>query len=175
MHGRRSLSLDLVEQNPKIGRSLRQVRAMKRESKKKMVEEQIPPPKQPKEYFTLTAYDSLTRTCMPTVTGSFEIKYSLIQMLLSFYGLESKSPLKYVDAFLEISFIVFLNNISNNAFFLHLFAFSLKDKAKAWLDTKTNITAWDQMQKEFIKKNFSIGKLTALIHAITTFSQNKNE
>jgi len=31
------------------------------------------------------------------------------------------------------------------------------------------------MQKEFLKKFFSIGKLTALRHAITTFSLNKNE
>jgi len=51
----------------------------------------------------------------------------------------------------------------------------LKDKAKAWLDTKTTITTWDQMRKEFLKFFFSIGKLTALRHAITTFSQNKNE
>ena len=56
---------------------------------------------------------------------------------------------------------------------LRLFPFSLKDKAKAWLDAKTNITTWDQLQKEFL--NFSIGKLTALRRDITTFSQNKNE
>jgi len=55
------------------------------------------------------------------------------------------------------------------------FPFSLKDKAKAWLDTETNITTWDQLQKEFLKKFFSIEKLTALRYAITTFSQNKNE
>jgi len=38
----------------------------------------------------------------------------------------------------------------------------LKDKAKAWLDTKTNITTWDQLQNELLKKLFFIGKLTAL-------------
>jgi len=51
----------------------------------------------------------------------------------------------------------------------------LKDKAKAWLDTKTNIITWDQMQKEFLKFFFSIGKLISLRCAITTFSQNKNK
>ena len=112
---------------------------------------------------------------MLTVTVSFEIKHSLIQILLSFYGLESENPFKHVDAFLEICSIVFLNNISDDALCLRLFPFSSKDKAKVWLDTKTNITTWDQLQKEFLKKFFSIRKLTALRSAITTFSQNKNE
>jgi len=68
-----------------------------------------------------------------------------------------------------------LNNISNNALRLRLFPFSLKDKAKVWLDTKTNITTWDELQKKFLKKFFSNGKQTALRRAITTFSQNKND
>ena len=43
------------------------------------------------------------------------------------------------------------------------------------MDTKTNITTWDQLQKEFLKNSFSIGKVTALGRDITTFSYNKNE
>ena len=57
--------------------------------------------------------------------------------------------------------------------FVCVFPFSLKDQAKAWLDTKTNITTLDQMQNEFLKKFFSIGKLTALRCAVPTFSQHK--
>ena len=95
MFGRRSLRLDLKPFNPEIERSLRKIRAKKKESKNKMAEEQpTPPPKQLKEYFTLTTYDSPTRTRMPTVTVPFEIKHSLIQMLPSFYGLESDNPFK---------------------------------------------------------------------------------
>jgi len=70
-------------------------------------------------------------------------------MLPSFYGLESENHFKHIDAFLEIYSTVFLNNISDDALHLRLFSFSLKDKAKAWLDTKTNITTWDQLQKKF--------------------------
>jgi len=47
----------------------------------------------------------------------------------------------------------------------------LKDKTKAWLDTKTNLTTWDQMQEEFLETFFSISKLTTLGCTITTFSQ----
>jgi len=105
-----------------------------------MAEEQTPPPKQLKEYFTPATYDSPTRTRMPAVMVPFEIKHSLIQMLTSFCRLESENPFKHVDAFLEICSILFLNNISDGALRLQLFPFSLKDRAKPWLDTRTNIT-----------------------------------
>ena len=57
-------------------------------------------------------------------------------MLLSLHGLESKNPFKHVNALLEICFTVFLNNVSDDVLHLWLFPFSLKDKVKAWLDTK---------------------------------------
>ena len=109
-------------------------------------------PKQLKEYFTPATYDSPTRSRMPTVTVPLEIKHSLIQMLPSFYGLEFENPLKHVDAFLDICSTVFLNNIFDDALRLRLFSFSLNDKTKTWLDTKINITTWNQLQKEFLKK-----------------------
>ena len=54
-----------------------------------MAEEQNPP-KKLKEYFTPATDDSPIRARMPTVTGPFELKHSLIQMLPSFHGLESE-------------------------------------------------------------------------------------
>jgi len=141
-----------MQYNPKVERSLSKIRAKKCEYKKKIAEEQTLPPKQLKEYFTPAAYDSPTRTYMPTVMGPFQIKHSLIQMLPSLHELPFENPFKHVDAFLEMCSTVFLNNISDNALLLWLFPFSLKNNANAWLDTKTNITIWDQMPKEFLKK-----------------------
>ena len=66
--------------------------------------------------------------------------------------LESNNPFKHVDVFLRICYTAFLNSISDDALRLRLFPFSLTDKAKAWLDTKTCITTWDQLQKEFLIK-----------------------
>ena len=106
MHGKHSLFLDLIEYNSELERSLSRIRAKKRESKKKMAEEQISP-KQLKEYFTPVTYDSPTRTRMPTVTGPFKLKHSLIQMLPSFYRLECENPFRHVDAFLEICSTIF--------------------------------------------------------------------
>ena len=88
-----------------------------------MAEEQSPPAKQLKEYFTPATYDSPIRTRMPTVTIPFKIKHSLIQMLPSFYGLESENPFKLVEAFLKICSTVFLNNIDDDAPHLQLFLF----------------------------------------------------
>jgi len=44
MHGRHFLYLDLISYNPEIEYSLRKIRAKKKESKKEMAKEQIPPP-----------------------------------------------------------------------------------------------------------------------------------
>jgi hypothetical protein len=60
---------------------------------------------------------------------------------------------------------------------MHLFPFSLKDKAKYWLNSlETNsITSWAQMQHKFLKKYFTIGKTNQIRKAITSFSQIEGE
>ena len=126
MYGRRSLFLDLKEYYLEIERSVGRRRAKKCEYKEKMAEGQISH-KQLKEYFTIATYDSSTSTRMPAAMRPFEIKRSLIQIVPSFYGLGSENPFNHVDAFLKICSSVFFNNVSSDAFCLHLFSFSLKD------------------------------------------------
>jgi hypothetical protein len=66
-----------------------------------------------------------------------------------------------------------LQNISEDALRMRLFPFFLKDKAKHWLNSlETNsITSWAQMQHEFLKKYFTLGKTNQIQKAITRFSQ----
>lgn len=78
-------------------------------------------------------------TRLPNINGNFEIKPQIIQMLPSFYGLESENPYKHIDAFLEVLSTFSLPNISDDAIRIRLFNFSLKDKAKEWLNTRHNI------------------------------------
>jgi len=144
MRCRQSLVLNLEEYNPEIEYSLSRIRDRKCESKKMMAKEQTPP-KQLEESFTPTTYDSPASTRMPVALRPFEINHSLIQMVPPFYGLVFENSFKHGDVFLEICSTVFLNNVSSDALHLHLFSFSLKDKAKAWLDAKTNITNCDQI------------------------------
>ena len=85
MHGRHSMFLDLVEYNPEIERSLSRIRAKKRESKKKMVEEQNST-KQLKEYFTPATYDSPTRTLCPPLRGNLNLSIPLFKCSRHFMG-----------------------------------------------------------------------------------------
>jgi hypothetical protein len=81
-------------------------------------------------------------------------------MLPSFYGLSNEDPYKHLDEFIEICSTMRLQNFSEDALRMHLFPFSLKDKAKYWLNSlETNsIISRAQMQNKFLKKYFTIGK-----------------
>ena len=106
---------------------------------------------------------------MPTIEGPFEINHFVIQIFSSFHGLEYENPFKHVNKFLEICSSFLLSNISADAFHLHLFLFSLKDKVK---DKYHHLGS---NAKGILQKFFAIKKLIALRRATSTFSQNKNE
>jgi hypothetical protein len=68
---------------------------------------------------------------LPHITAAqYEIKSSIIQMLPSFYGLNNEDPYKHLYEFIEICSTIRLQNFSEDALRIHLFPFSLKDKAK---------------------------------------------
>ena len=56
---------------------------------------------------------------------------------------------------------------------LKLFPFSLKDKAKTWLDSlrPRSIGTWQEIQTEFLKKFFPIHRTNALKRQIMNFHQ----
>ncbi|WP_146036724.1 hypothetical protein [Pseudomonas protegens] len=102
--------------------------------------------------FTPNTYNSPIGNRLPEIEANhFEIKASTIQMLPSFYGLDSENPYKHIDEFLEICSTFKLPNVSDDAIRLRLFPFSLKDKAKHWLHTRERIGTWTEMSREFLK------------------------
>jgi hypothetical protein len=114
-----------------------------------------------KDHYVPSRYTPSSCLQLPNITAAqYEIKSSIIQMLLSFYGLSNEDPYKHLDEFIEICSTMRLQNFSKDALRMRLFPFSLKDKAKYWLNSlKTNsIISWAQMQQEFLKKYFTIGK-----------------
>ena len=80
-----------------------------------------------------------TASCIrrPTVqANNFELKSSYAQMIqnsIQFHGLPIKIPI-YAN-FLEICDMFRVNGVSDDAIGLRLFSFSLKDKAKTWLNS----------------------------------------
>ncbi len=156
MHGSRSRVQNLLPFDPEIERTLRNIRAkiktLGSSPPLKMAEEQ---PKLLREYFTPTIYTSPSCIRLPEVAAvQYEIKSSVIQMLPSFYGLTNEDPYKHLDEFLEICTTVKIQNFTDDALKLRLFPFSLKDRAKQWLNSleANSIRSWDQMQQEFLKK-----------------------
>ncbi|XP_073300504.1 uncharacterized protein [Primulina huaijiensis] len=117
----------------------------------------------------------------PTVRANqFEIKPAIIQMIqntVQFGGNALDDPNTHIADFLEICYTFKFNGVSDDAVRLRLFPFSLRDKAKSWLNCLPagSITTWDDMAKAFLLKYFPPSKTMKLRADITTFSQFEQE
>ena len=105
-----------------------------------------------RELFALVAISS--HSCIvlpPTNTTHYDLKPHVIQMLLSFYGLEHENPYSHVKKFKNICATTKLQNFSKES--VHLsFPFSLHDRATEWLDSN----ALHALVSKFYNK-FTIG------------------
>lgn len=173
MLGRRSLKPILLPVNPEPERLpyLSQTPILE-------MGDEIPVTARPmNEYFAPTSYSTTSCIRIPNTNATnYEIKSSVIQLLPSFHGLSNEDPYKHLDEFLEVCSTMKIKDLSLDAQKLILFPFSLKDKAKHWLGTlNVVIQTWDQLQKEFLKKYYPIGKTNQMRRAITNFSQISGE
>ncbi|XP_058216596.1 uncharacterized protein LOC131327445 [Rhododendron vialii] len=115
---------------------------------------------------------------LPTTNAThFELKHHIIQLLPQFHGIEREDPYMHVKDFLEICATFRFQNFSEESVKLRLFPFSLKDKAKAWLNSlpSGSITSWDILVKKFLLKFFSMSRTTTLRREITDFCQEEHE
>ncbi|XP_022856962.1 uncharacterized protein LOC111378029 [Olea europaea var. sylvestris] len=101
----------------------------------------------------------------------------MIPLLPNFHGLESESPYLHLKEFEEVCATFNDQTCPNEIVKLKLFPFSLKDKAKTWLNSlkPKSIGTWQEMQSEFLKKFFPAHKTNALKRQIQNFSQKTNE
>jgi hypothetical protein len=179
MFGCRSLSLHIFPYNPNLERISRRSGSkrnsrLRARSKDQMAEE--PKLVLLRDHYVLSTYTPISSLQLPDITAAhFEIKSEFIQMLPLFYGLSTEDPYKHLDKFIEICSTIRLQNFSEDALRMRLFPFSLKDKAKYWLNSlETNsITSWAQMQQEFLKKYFNIRKTNQIRKVITIFFANR--
>src|SRR5262249_47021317 len=99
--------------------------------------------------------------------NNFEIKPAIIQMIqnsVQFSGLSIEDPNAYIASFLEICNTFKSNGVSDDAIRLRLFPFSLRDRAKGWLNTlpSGSITTWDGLAEKFLTKYFPPSKTAKL-------------
>ena len=132
---------------------------------------------------TLRDHMNPTRTSAPSCivfppdASHFNFKPDIIQLLPSFHGLDLENSYLHLKEFEEVCNTYNNSNCSMNTIRLKLFPFSLKDKAKTWLQNLRpgSILAWDEMQQQFLKKFFPSHKTNSFKRQIITFTQKPGE
>jgi hypothetical protein len=113
----------------------------------------------------------------PTVEDdNFEIKPALLNLVQQnqFLGSPAEDPNLHISVFLRISGTLKENQ---EAVRLHLFPFSLRDRASSWFHSLEvgSITSWDQMRQAFLARFFPPSKTAKLRDQITRFNQKDGE
>ena len=120
---------------------------------------------------------SIRKPVLPN--NNFEIKTGLVQMVqqYQFGGTPAEDPTEHLSNFQEICSTLKVNGVSGEAIRLMLFSFSVKDKAKAWLNSfpQDFFTTWDEVTSHFLAKYFPHSKLSKLRDSITSFAQQEGE
>ncbi|XP_050259914.1 uncharacterized protein LOC126704981 [Quercus robur] len=101
----------------------------------------------------------------------------MIQQTVQFEGLSQEDPNVHIANFLEICDTFKHNGVIDDAIRLRLFPFSLRDKAKVWLNSLPPglITTWEELAQKFLAKYFPPAKTAKLRNDITTFIQFEGE
>jgi hypothetical protein len=109
-----------------------------------------------KEYAIPSTEEPHAIIVYPKVEGeNFEIKPALLSLVQQnqFSGSPTEDPNLHISTFWRLSVTY---NANQEAIRLHLFPFSLKDKALTWFHSLRvgSITSWDQMRREFLAQFF---------------------
>ncbi|KAG8483835.1 hypothetical protein CXB51_023321 [Gossypium anomalum] len=94
---------------------------------------------------------------------------SLAEGTLRCLSIKDENPNTHLANFLELYDTFKINGVSNDAIRLRSFPFSLKNKAKQWLNSlpRGSITTWQQITKKFLLKYFSPTKTAKLRNDIS--------
>ena len=78
-----------------------------------------------------------------------------------FHGLPIEDPYVHLAIYIEISNIVRLAGVPEDAVRLSLFSFSLSGEAKRWLHSfkGNSLKTWDEVVEKFLKKYFLESRL----------------
>ena len=97
-------------------------------------------------------------------------------MLPIFHGKPSEDPYRHVDELSQVCEINHLQNIPADTMKMKLFPATLRDRAKDWfLKLGKEFTSWTEMEEDFLRKYYSVGKTTSIRKAIREFTQGSSE
>ena len=95
-------------------------------------------------------------SCIVPPTEQLVIKPHIVPLLPTLHGMERENPYAHIKEFEEVCNTFQEGGASIDLMRLKLFPFTLKDKAKIWLNSLRlrSIRAWIDLQAEFLKKFF---------------------
>lgn len=116
----------------------------------------------------------------PTImVNSFELKPSLLQIVQQrkFSGNPMEDPNMHLSDFMQFTDTLKSNDFDAEAIRLHLFPFTLRDKARTWLQSLlyNSITTWNKLKKVFLDRYFPLSKTMQLRNHITCFRKTDGE
>lgn len=102
---------------------------------------------------------------------------SMIQYLIKFFGLSHENPNQDIENYLELCDTLKFNRVNTKAKRIRLSSFSLRDKAKAWVQAEPpgSFTTWDQLSLTLRNKYFLPLKFAKLRNEILSFQQQNLE
>ena len=111
---------------------------------------------------------------------NFELKpvmFQILQTMGQFNGLPTEDPHLHLKLFLEVSDAFKIAGATQDALRLRLFPYSLRDRARAWLNSlpSDSITTWNELTDKFLMKYFPPTKNAKLRNEITYFYQLEDE
>ncbi|KAJ9671039.1 hypothetical protein PVL29_027160 [Vitis rotundifolia] len=116
-------------------------------------------------------------SCIVIPTEQLVIRPHIVPLLPTFHEMESENPYSHIKEFDEICNTFQEGGASIDLMRLKLFPFTLKDKAKIWLNSlrPRSIRTWTDLQADFLKKFFPTHRTNGLKSQISNFSTNENE
>ena len=82
--------------------------------------------------------------------------FQMLQTVGQFNGPPDEDPHLHLKLFLEVSDAFKIAGATQNALRLRLFPYSLRDRARAWLNSlpSDSITTWNELADKFLMKYF---------------------
>ncbi|RVW67248.1 hypothetical protein CK203_063309 [Vitis vinifera] len=116
-------------------------------------------------------------SCIVPPTEQLVIRPHIVPLLPTFHGMESENPYAHIKEFEDVCNTFREGGASIDLMRLKLFPFTLKDKAKIWLNSlrPRSIRTWTDLQAEFLKKFFPTHRTNGLKRQISNFSAKENE
>ncbi|MCH87150.1 hypothetical protein A2U01_0008016 [Trifolium medium] len=118
---------------------------------------------------------------MPEITApQFEFKpimFQMLQVVGQFSGTATEDPHLHLRQFMEVASNFKNPGITQEAFRLRLFPYSLRDRAKSWLNSlePNSISTWNALAEKFLTKHFPPIKNARMRIEIISFRQAEDE